>query len=96
MQLNHTLHAKKKQNSLRLGVAMYSTKSRNERLSIFVFYDLQIWNVSPPSCLRLDQAQLVRKTYDHSCPDRILAYSRFGLKKTTQLASVSRWKSCQR
>lgn len=31
-----------------------------------MFYDLQIWNVSPPSCPRLHQAQLVRATYEHS------------------------------
>lgn len=31
-----------------------------------MFYDLQIWNASPPSCLRLDHAQLVRGTHEHS------------------------------
>lgn len=68
----------------RLAVAMYCTKSRNERLSIFIFYDLQIWNVSPPSCLRLDHAQRVRRTFQHSCPDTTLAYtSGFELENNT-------------
>lgn len=49
-----------------------------------MFYDLQIWNVSPPSCLRLDHAQRVRRTYQHSCPDTTLAYkSGFELENNT-------------
>lgn len=58
---------------------------------LFLFYDLQIWNVSPPSCLRLDHAPLVRGTYEHS---RFLMHTTYKKPvRATQLTPVSIWKS---
>lgn len=70
MQLNHTLYAKKETKQSDLELQCTAEKVEMRGFLFLCFYDLQIWNVSPPSCPRLDHAQLVSKAFDHSCPDR--------------------------